>query len=81
MPGNTWRRSSTNARTRSPPNQMSDALARNTPGAHPTQAASCIPHGRRKFVEVHEAFPEQVTFVLAPPLCQDRCRPPLGSFV
>ena len=27
-----------------PPIQMSDALARNTPGAHPTQAASCIPH-------------------------------------
>ena len=47
-----------------PPIQMSDALARNTPGAHPTQAASCIPHGRRKFVEVHEAFPEEVAFVL-----------------
>ena len=47
-----------------PPIQMSDALARNTPGAHPTQAASCIPHGRRKFVEVHEAFPDEVTFVL-----------------
>ena len=43
---------------------MSDALARNTPAAHPTQAASCIPHGRRKFVEVHESFPEEVTFVL-----------------
>jgi transposase len=27
-----------------PPIQMSDALARNTPAAHPTQAASCIPH-------------------------------------
>ena len=47
-----------------PPIQMSDALARNTPAAHPTQAASCIPHGRRKFVEVHESFPEEVTFVL-----------------
>jgi hypothetical protein len=47
-----------------PPIQMSDALARNTPGAHPTQAASCIPHGRRKFVEVHESFPAEVTFVL-----------------
>jgi hypothetical protein len=47
-----------------PPIQMSDALARNTPGAHPTQAASCIPHGRRKFVEVHDAFPEEVAFVL-----------------
>ena len=46
------------------PIQMSDALARNTPGDHPTQAASCIPHGRRKFVEVHEAFPAAVAFVL-----------------
>jgi transposase len=26
------------------PIQMSDALARNTPGEHPTQAANCIPH-------------------------------------
>ena len=47
-----------------PPIQMSDALARNTPGNHPTQAASCIPHGRRKFVEVHDAFPDAVAFVL-----------------
>jgi hypothetical protein len=46
------------------PIQMSDALARNTPGDHATQAASCIPHGRRKFVEVYEAFPEEVAFVL-----------------
>jgi transposase len=47
-----------------PPIQMSDALARNTPADHPTQAANCIPHGRRKFVEVYEAFPEEVAFVL-----------------
>ena len=47
-----------------PPIQMSDALARNAPGKHSTQAASCIPHGRRKFVEVHDAFPEEVAFVL-----------------
>ena len=46
------------------PIQMSDALARNTPGDHPTQAANCIPHGRRKFVEVYAAFPEEVAFVL-----------------
>jgi hypothetical protein len=46
------------------PIRMSDALARNTPGDHPTQAASCIPHGRRKFVEVHDAFPDEVAFVL-----------------
>jgi hypothetical protein len=47
-----------------PPIQMSDALARNRPGDHPTQAACCIPHGRRKFVEVHDAFPDEVAFVL-----------------
>jgi hypothetical protein len=29
-----------------PPIQMSDALARHTPGAHTTQAAACLPHGR-----------------------------------
>jgi transposase len=46
------------------PIQMSDALARNTAGEHPTQAANCIPHGRRKFVEVYEAFPEEAAFVL-----------------
>ena len=46
------------------PIQMSDALARNAPGEHPTQAANCIPHGRRKFVEVYAAFPEEVAFVL-----------------
>ena len=46
------------------PIQMSDALARNTPGEHPTQAAHCIPHGQRKFVEVYAAFPEEVAFVL-----------------
>ena len=47
-----------------PPIQMSDALARNRPGDHPTHAASCIPHGRRKFVEVYDAFPAEVAFVL-----------------
>ena len=64
MPGSTSPRSSTSARTPRLPIQMSDALARNTPGDHPTQAANCIPHGRRKFVEVYEAFPEEVAFVL-----------------
>jgi hypothetical protein len=50
--------------TAEPPIRMSDALARNTPKDHPTQAASCIPHGRRKFVEVYESFPAEVAFVL-----------------
>ena len=47
-----------------PPIQMSDGLARNKPGDHPTLAASCIPHARRKYVEVAEAFPDEVAFVL-----------------
>jgi len=47
-----------------PPIQMSDGLARNKPGDHSTLAASCIPHARRKYVEVAEAFPEEVAFVL-----------------
>lgn len=34
------------------------------PGRHPTRAANCIPHGRRKFVEVYAAFPDEVAFVL-----------------
>jgi hypothetical protein len=46
------------------PIQMSDALARNTPGDHATQAAHCIPHGRRTFVEVYAAFPEEAACVL-----------------
>ncbi len=50
--------------TTDPPIQMSDGLARNKPGDHSTLAASCIPHARRKYVEVAEAFPEEVAFVL-----------------
>ncbi len=47
-----------------PPIQMSDGLSRNKPGDHPTQAASCIPHARRKYVDVANAFPDEVAFVL-----------------
>ncbi|WP_299163864.1 transposase, partial [Accumulibacter sp.] len=47
-----------------PPIQMSDGLSRNKPGDHPTQAASCLPHARRKYVDVANAFPDEVAFVL-----------------
>ena len=47
-----------------PPIQMSDGLSRNKPGDHPTLAASCIPHARRKYVDVANAFPDEVAFVL-----------------
>jgi transposase len=47
-----------------PPIHMSDASTRNRPGDHSTLAASCIPHARRNTVDVVEAFPEEVAFVL-----------------
>lgn len=47
-----------------PPVQMADALSRNIPGAHETLAASCLPHARRKYVEVAGSFPEECRFVL-----------------
>jgi hypothetical protein len=46
-----------------PPIHMSDASTRNRPGDHSTLAASCIPHARRNYVDVVEAFPEEVAFV------------------
>ncbi|HRF73880.1 IS66 family transposase [Candidatus Accumulibacter contiguus] len=47
-----------------PPIHMSDASTRNRPGDHSTLSASCIPHARRNYVDVVEAFPEEVAFVL-----------------
>ena len=47
-----------------PPIQMCDALPHNTTGSFPTLVANCLAHGRRKFVEVAESFPPEVTHVL-----------------
>ena len=47
-----------------PPIHMSDASTRNRPGDHSTLSASCIPHARRNYVDVVEAFPDEVAFVL-----------------
>jgi len=47
-----------------PPIQMCDALSRNTDGDFVTIVANCLGHGRRKFVDVVESFPEQCRFVL-----------------
>ncbi len=47
-----------------PPIQMSDALSRNLPKTIETIAANRIPHGRRKFVDVKESFPQEVKHVL-----------------
>lgn len=47
-----------------PPIQMCDALARNAPGELATILANCMAHGRRQFVEVIEAFPDECRHVL-----------------
>ncbi len=44
--------------------QMSDALSRNLPGELKTVVANCITHGRRRFVDVKEQFPEECRHVL-----------------
>jgi transposase len=46
------------------PIHMCDALSRNLPKAFETLLANCLGHGRRRFVEVVESFPEEVRYVL-----------------
>jgi transposase len=46
------------------PIQMSDALACNFVGEFKTIVAKCLTHGRRKFVEVLEHFPEPCRYVI-----------------
>lgn len=46
------------------PIQMCDGSSSNTPGDFETLLSKCNAHGRRKFVELAELFPEQVRFVL-----------------
>lgn len=47
-----------------PPIQMCDALSRNVPAQFETVLGSCLAHGRRKFVEIAELFPEECRHVL-----------------
>jgi transposase len=47
-----------------PPIQMCDALSHNTAGDFTTIVASCMAHGRRKFVDVAPSFPEECKHVL-----------------
>ncbi|MBW2459474.1 MAG: IS66 family transposase [Deltaproteobacteria bacterium] len=47
-----------------PPIQMCDGLSRNKPGDFETLMANCLTHGRRKFVEVAENFPDECLHVL-----------------
>ena len=46
------------------PIQMCDALSRNMSEELPTQLANCLVHGRREFVDIATAFPEQSRHVL-----------------
>ena len=46
------------------PIQMCDALTRNLPVELETIVAHCLAHGRRRFVEVADRFPEQCRYVL-----------------
>jgi transposase len=52
------------ARDLAAPIQMCDALSRNLPGELQTILANCLAHGRRKFVDVAERFPEECRHVL-----------------
>ena len=46
------------------PIQMCDGLSRNIPGEFATILSQCLAHARRKYVELTEAFPAEVRFVL-----------------
>ncbi len=46
------------------PIQMCDGLSRNEPKNFTTILANCMSHGRRKFVEVVDSFPEECRYVL-----------------
>ena len=52
------------AKDLAPPIQMCDALSRNLPAELETIVANCLAHGRRRFVEVADCFPEQCRHVL-----------------
>jgi transposase len=47
-----------------PPLQMCDALNQNYPKEFATIIVNCLSHGRRKFVELIESYPEECRFVI-----------------
>ena len=47
-----------------PPIQMCDALSRNYPKDFETLVANCLSHGRRRFADVYDNFPDECTHVL-----------------
>jgi transposase len=52
------------AAERGAPIQMCDALARNLPGELQTIVANCLAHGRRRFIDEVDRFPEECRHVL-----------------
>ena len=46
------------------PIQMSDGLSRNIPVGFSSLLANCLSHGRRKFVDIYNAFPSECYYVL-----------------
>ena len=46
------------------PIQMCDGLSRNVPKDFKTILSNCIVHGRRRFIDINEAFPEECEYVL-----------------
>ena len=47
-----------------PPIQMCDALSRNLPKDFKTILGNCLSHGRRRFVDMYDNFPDECTHVL-----------------
>ena len=47
-----------------PPIQMCDALSRNLPKDFETLVANCLSHGRRRFADVYDNFPDECAHVL-----------------
>lgn len=47
-----------------PPIQMCDALSRNYPKDFETLVANCLSHGRRRFADVYDNFPDECAYVL-----------------
>lgn len=49
---------------RGPPIQMCDALERNLPKDFETLVANCMSHGRRRFADLYDNFPDECAHVL-----------------
>ena len=50
--------------SKDPPIQMCDALSRNPPKELKTILSNCLTHGRRKFVDLIDNFPDECTYVI-----------------